>query len=116
VALTPWQTAVQGHRAPFYAMDGETVTYARGESECEMTGIKLDQGVVVEDADGVKTLAYELAWLFRKADLLFGSVAVTPQRGDTVTDAAGTVYDVQGDARELEDSDEWQVPVQRVRE
>jgi hypothetical protein len=114
VALTPWQTAVRAHRAPFYTMDGEEVTYARGENSVELTAIKLDQGVMVDDVEGVKALVWDLAFMVKAADLVFGSNTVTPQRGDTITDAAGVVYDVQGDPRHLEDSDEWQIPVQKV--
>lgn len=115
MALTPYQTAARASRAAFYTAGGETVTYARGESSVELSAVRLDRGVMLEDTEGVKSRGTDIAFLIETADLVFGSVDVEPRRSDTITDAAGRVYDVQEGWEELRESAEWQIPVQEVR-
>ena len=111
---TPYQTAARAAKAAFRTAGGETVTYARGEDSVSLAAIRLDRGADVVDTEGVYSRATEIAFYVDQADLVLDEVEVEPARGDTITDAAGRVYDVQEGWDRLDESAEWLIPVQEV--
>jgi len=114
VTDSPFQAAAKAALPAFYAAAGKTVTYARGESSVELTAIRNDKGMDALDTEGVYSRASRREYLVKQADLVFGSVTETPQRGDTITDEDGRVFDVQADFDRLDESAEWLIPVQEA--
>jgi hypothetical protein len=114
VADNPFQTAAKAALPAFYTLAGELVTYKRGAAQVQLTALRNRQGADMVDSQGVYARAGRLEFTFKQADLVLGGSAAEPQRGDTITDAAGVVYDVQADVERLEDTAEWRVPVREV--
>jgi len=69
---------------------GETVTYTRYATTVQLTAVRASsRWDVVNPDDGVSMEERSADWLIR-ADQL----NLTPQRGDTITDADGTIFRV----------------------
>lgn len=114
MTLSPFQTAAAAALPAFYALAGEVITYTRLAATATITALRNRQGVDGVDVQGVYARASRLEFVFKQADLVLGGNAAEPARGDTITDAAGRVYDVQADAEQLDDTAEWRVPVREV--
>jgi len=109
-----FQTAAKAAIPAFYAVGGEIVTYTRGSNTVELTGTRNRLSTDALQTDGVYTRVGRLEFTCKQADLDFGAGATDPQRGDTITDADGVVYDVQDDFEPLEQSGEWRIPAVEV--
>lgn len=114
MADNPFQIAAKAAIPACYTLAGEVITYARLAATATITALRNRQGADMVDSQGVYARASRLEWTFKQADLVLGGSAVEPARGDTITDAAGVVYDVQADVERLEDTAEWRVPVREV--
>ncbi len=114
MADNPFQIAAKAALPAFYTLAGEVITYARLAASVTITALRNRQGADMVDSQGVYARASRVEFTFKQADLVLGGAAAEPERGDTITDAAGIVYDVQADAERLEDTAEWRVPVREV--
>jgi hypothetical protein len=114
MADSPFQTAAKAAVGAFYTTGGEAVTYARGSIDVELTAVRNRISAEVPDTDGVFAREDRLEFQVLQATLDLGAGPVEPQRGDTITDADGRIYDVQDDFEPLEQSGEWQIPVVEV--
>lgn len=111
---SPFQTAAKAALPAFRAVFGESVTYTRDALSVALTAIRNSQGTDVLDTQGVYARAGRTEFLVKVADLVLGGAAAEPAHGDTITDAAGVVYDVGADWKLLEDTAEYRVPVREV--
>ncbi len=111
---SPFQTAAKGALPAFYVTGGESVTYTRGSNDVELTAVRSRIGTDGLQTDGVFTRVSRTEFRVKQADLDLGAGAIEPQRGDTIEDADGVVYDVQVDFEALEQSAEWRIPVVAV--
>lgn len=111
---SPFQTAAKAALPAFYTLAAELVTYKRAAAQVQLTALRNRQGADMVDTQGVYARASRLEFTFKRADLVLGGSLAEPARGDTITDAAGVVYDVQADVERLEDTAEWRVPVREV--
>jgi hypothetical protein len=72
-----------------YVVFGVGVTYRRGETETELTAVPSDPSNKWSDVESAGVWAGFKVWTFRCADL-----ALLPERGDEIEDAAGNVWRV----------------------
>lgn len=115
MADTPFATAAKAAVQSIFSLHGETVTYARGSIDCELTAYRVQKAVDLEVTEGVYARAMEVVWTFLATDGDFDSVMEDPQRGDTITDEAGNVFDYAStEAEYLVETGEWVVPTQRL--
>jgi hypothetical protein len=107
-----FDTAAAATNSAFYNTFGEAVTYARsGQTSLSITAIRSEANASGVDAGGVMVGVVGLDFLIKVAELTYGD----PARGDTITDAAGRVYDVQADgAEKITETSEWRLPVVEV--
>ena len=76
------------------AVMGETITYARGGFSVSIKATRGRQLTRVSNDVGALIVKGDADWMIFASDLVIDSVIVEPQRGDTITDAGGAVYDV----------------------
>jgi hypothetical protein len=72
-----------------------SVTYTRGpEAIPDLAATKGRTQFELADASGVLTRVDSVDFIVTAADLILSGVVTLPQRGDTITDAAGVVHAV----------------------
>ena len=113
MADSAFETAAKATLAQIYALGGKSFTYTRGAYTKSLTMLPPSAGMTVLSTEGVRARSIGGEFICKKADLVLNSGVVEPARGDTVTSAAGTVYDVV-DWEELVDTAEWRISVKEV--
>ena len=74
---------------------GEPVTLQRGAATTPaVTASWTDQAGRIESADGSMIILVDRVWLVKKTAYLIGGVAVEPQKGDRLIDAAGATWEI----------------------
>jgi len=93
---SPFDALYANHCQPMLDQHfGEPVTLQRGSSTTPgVTASWTDQAGRIESADGSMVILVDRVWIVRKAAYLIGGVAVEPQRGDRLIDAASCVWEI----------------------
>jgi hypothetical protein len=91
---TEFHNAIAGALNTAAAVAGGSATYRRGEASVCFSAVCSPQEYEAADADGAVITYHCHDWLVIAAKLILGGLAVTPQAGDTITDAAGAVHEV----------------------
>lgn len=109
----PFQVAAKAALPAFYTLAGVVCTYTRAAATVSLTMLPPPAGQQIIDAQGVRGRSLGGEFTCKKADLILSGAATAPARGDTITDAAGAVWDIL-DWEELADTAEWRISVKGV--
>ena len=113
MADSAFETATKATLALLYSLGGKTCTYTRGAYTKSLTMLPPSAGMTVVSTEGVRARSLGGEFICKKADLILNSVVIEPARGDTITSAGGTKYDIT-DFEELIDTAEWRISVKEV--
>ena len=100
--VSPVSAAVKAAHNASRRIRGESVTYTQGATSVTLQAVR---GSTIWQAESIETGAVQtersVDWLFSYTALVTSAgAAITPARGDTITDASGTIHRVMpfGDA------------------
>lgn len=99
---------------------GEPVTLIRGSASTPgVKAVRMSPDAVVLQLDQSATEIVEVMWLVEKTAYLFSGVLTVPRVGDTVTDAAGAVWEILPkqiipSSRSTHDGTRWVLATRRV--
>jgi hypothetical protein len=93
---TVFDALVESSLSPMLdAAFGEAVTVQRGTNTTSgVIASWTDQQETLVSPDGLHTQIVDRTWLVRKSRYLISGSAATPRTADTLTDAAGNVYEI----------------------
>lgn len=116
--MSNFQTAAAAALPAFYETFGKPVTYSR-DGEADITALDMilsEEEGTFEDVGGIIIPIKNRFGTIKQVDLDFGAGAVPPARGDTITTAAGEIFDLEGDdpGEKLNDTDEWKLSLSKA--
>lgn len=82
-------SAIAGAATTLAAIEGRTVTIARGSDECDVTAVPGETETETIDSDGFLTQTKTRDYLLDAADYAPADTAVEPAIGDTITESIG---------------------------
>jgi broad specificity polyphosphatase/5'/3'-nucleotidase SurE len=85
-----WAAALSSMHTTF----GAAITYARSSATVSLNAIEIQEDEQIVGEPMLVISFGRSGWIVKGTDLILSGVATTPRRGDTITTAAGTVYEV----------------------